>query len=59
MRSEEQILDELLRDRGRAPTESSILRALGGDLLHLVPVDAVMLVEAAVLGRDDRMSEQW
>src|SRR5579862_561937 len=50
MRGEEKILDQLLRNRRSAPAEFTGFVALLDDLLHLLPIDAVMAVEVSILG---------
>ena len=50
MRGEEQIFDELLREGGCSAIDFSGFRRDFRDFLHLLPIDAVMLVETAILG---------
>src|SRR5579862_5392079 len=54
--AEEDVLDELLRDRG-ASAEAAAFHVGVGSELDGVPVEAVMLIEARVLGGNDGMLE--
>ena len=54
--SEEEVFDELLGEGGGAAHALAFHVLVGGDL-DLVPVEAVMLVEARVLGGDDGVLE--
>ena len=54
--SEEEILDELLRE-GRTSAAAAAFHVLLRGEVDLVPVEAVMLVEASILGCDDRVLE--
>src|SRR5262249_8687009 len=54
---EVQVLDQLLRDGRPAAAELAFLQVLINYFLHLLPVDPVMLEEAAVFGRDDGVLE--
>jgi len=55
-RSEEQVFDELLGDGGSSASALALEVLLGGDL-DLVPIESMVLVEARVLGSDDRVLE--
>ena len=54
--AEEEVLDELLRKRG-ASADASALHIFFGSELDGVPIEAVVLVEARILGGDDRVLE--
>ena len=54
--AEEEIFDKLLGERGGAADALAFHVALGGEL-HLVPVEAVVLVEAPVFSGDDGVLE--
>src|SRR5215813_6871802 len=47
---EEQVLDQLLRDRGSAAQASSVLLLFFDSVANLLPIEAMMLVKAAVFG---------
>ena len=49
---EEQVLHQLLRNRGTAAAQVPIFQILIHHLLHLLPIDPVMLEETAILGGD-------
>lgn len=55
-RSEEQVFDKLLRDGGCAAAARALEVIFGGDL-NLVPVEAVVLIEACVFSGDDGVLE--
>lgn len=57
MGGEEEVLDELLGDGGGAAGEASAGEAVVDDFLDFEPVDAVVVVEAAVFGGDDGVDE--
>ena len=54
--SEEEVLDELLRD-GRATADASAFHVFVGSKFHGLPIEAMVLVEARVLGGDDGVLE--
>ena len=54
--SEEEILDQLLGESGAAAGAAALHILFGGDL-DGVPIEAMMLVEARVLGGDDGVLE--
>src|SRR3954467_7106526 len=56
---EQHVLDHLHRDRRRAVLESVPLEIADQRALELAHDEAVMLVEAAVFGRRDRLDEVW
>src|SRR6185369_9212335 len=53
---EEQVLYQLLRERGSSAHALAFQLVFGGDL-NLVPIEAAMLVEAPILGGDDGVLE--
>src|SRR5712691_7362251 len=59
MRGEEQVLHELLRDRGSSPANLSRLAAFLHDFLKLVPIDAMMPIESPILRRDHSVLKFW
>src|ERR1039457_637137 len=50
---EEQVLDQLLCNGGTAAAQPPIFHVLVHHLLHLLPIDAVVLEETAILGPND------
>lgn len=57
VRGKEQVLDQLLRDGGRASRHFSGIGAVLDHLAHLSPIDSIIPVEVAVFRRDHRMLE--
>ena len=55
MRGEEQVLHQLLRERGCPSYEFAFLTAFLRDLLQLRPVDSMMLIKTSVFGRNHRV----
>ena len=56
--AEEEVFDELLRDGGGTAAACAFKVVFGGNL-NLMPVEAVVLVEAGVLSGDDGVLEFW
>lgn len=59
MRGEEKILHKLLGDGGGTAADSARFAALLCDLFHLLPIDAMVPVEAAVLCGNHGMLQVW